>query len=136
MEERNGTELKTELFLKPTHTVCRVVRHHHPQHKFETLAVKKALGEDVAKKMYISSTKGATGHTLGAAGGIEAIATVLAVQTKTLPPTINYATPDPDCDLNVVPNKPITLPEVKAAASQSAGFGGHDSVVVFKPYQG
>lgn len=63
--------------------------------KFETLAVKKALGEEVAKKMYLSSTKGSTGHTLGAAGGLEAIATVLAIETKTLPPTINYETPDP-----------------------------------------
>ena len=103
--------------------------------KFETLAVKKALGEDVAKKMYISSTKGATGHTLGAAGGLEAIATVKAIETLTLPPTINYETADPDCDLNVVPNKAIKVAEIKAAASQSAGFGGHDSVVIFKPFK-
>ncbi len=102
--------------------------------KFETIAVKRALGEANAKKLYISSTKGATGHTLGAAGGLEAIATVKAIETKTLPPTINYDNADPDCDLNVVPNKAITLPDVTAAASQSAGFGGHDSVVVFKKY--
>ncbi|GAB5030383.1 3-oxoacyl-(acyl-carrier-protein) synthase 2 [Nannochloropsis oceanica] len=103
--------------------------------KFETLAVKKALGEENAKRMYLSSTKGSTGHTLGAAGGLEAIATVLAIETLTLPPTINYETPDPDCDLNVVPNKPIKVAEIKAAASQSAGFGGHDSVVIFKPFK-
>lgn len=58
-----------------------------------------------------------------------------AVETKTLPPTINYETPDADCDLNVVPNKAVVVPEVTAAASQSAGFGGHDSVVIFKPYK-
>lgn len=97
--------------------------------------MKRALGEENAKKLFISSTKGATGHTLGAAGGLEAIATVKAIETKTLPPTINYETADPDCDLNVVPNKPVTVLEVKGAASQSAGFGGHDSVAVFKPFK-
>jgi hypothetical protein len=64
---------------------------------------------------------GATGHTLGAAGGLEAIAAVQAIATKTLPPTINLQTPDPDCDLNYVPNKAVTLPEVKATISQNLG---------------
>lgn len=101
--------------------------------KFETMAIKRVFGDDLASKLYVSSTKGATGHTLGAAGGLEAIAAVQAIATKTLPPTINLQTPDPDCDLNYVPNKAVTLPEVKATISQNLGFGGHNGVVVFRP---
>lgn len=74
---------------------------------------------------------GATGHTLGAAGGLEAIASVLAIETGTIPPTLNYENPDPDCDLNYTPNKAVTIP-VKAAASSSLGFGGHNGVVIFR----
>jgi len=78
---------------------------------------------------------GATGHTLGAAGGLEAIAAVLAIETKTIPPTLNYETPDPDCDLNYTPNKAVTLPDVKATISTNLGFGGHNGVSIWKKFE-
>ena len=101
--------------------------------KFETLAVKEVFGEH-AYKLAISSTKSMTGHLLGAAGGVEAIFSVLAIRDSMLPPTINYETPDPECDLDYVPNQ-ARPKEIKAAMSNSLGFGGHNATIVFKKYE-
>ncbi len=92
--------------------------------KFETQAIKSVFGEH-ARKVAISSTKSMTGHLLGAAGGLETIICILALERKLLPPTINYEHPDPDCDLDYVPNtaRPV---EARAALSNSLGFGGHN----------
>ncbi len=95
--------------------------------KGETLAIKKVLGER-AYKAYISSTKSMTGHMLGAAGAVEAIAAVMAVSTGTLPPTIGYQQPDPDCDLNYIPNTAVKV-DVDLAISTSLGFGGHNACI-------
>jgi 3-oxoacyl-[acyl-carrier-protein] synthase II len=100
--------------------------------KFETMAVKEVFG-DHAYKLAMSSTKSMTGHLLGAAGGVEAIFTVLAMQDGILPPTINLDTPDPDCDLDYVANK-ARKREVNVAMSNSLGFGGHNATLVFKKY--
>src|SRR5207302_1845535 len=91
----------------------------------ETSAIKLALGEEKARSIPISSVKGATGHCLGAAGAVEAAVTVLAVRDDVVPPTINYETPDPQCDLDYVPNDARRLP-VRVAMSNSFGFGGHN----------
>lgn len=99
----------------------------------ETLAIKKIFG-DYAGKLAVSSTKSMTGHLLGAAGGIEAIACTLAIQNGTIPPTINYEYPDPECDLNYVPNKAIKR-EVNVAMSNSFGFGGHNATIVLKKFE-
>ena len=99
--------------------------------KTETYAIKLALGEEDARRALISSTKSMTGHMLGAAGGIELIATALAVKHGIVPPTINYKEPDPECDLNYVPNKAVEA-DVTMAASNSLGFGGHNACVVLK----
>ena len=101
--------------------------------KAETAALKNAFG-DHAYNLAISATKSMTGHLLGAAGAIEAIASVLAIARETLPPTINYETPDPDCDLDYVPNTPRKA-TVDAAMSNNSGFGGHNAVVVFERYK-
>lgn len=98
--------------------------------KTETLAIKSALGEEIARKAYISSTKSMTGHMLGAAGAVEAIASVMTLQTGVIAPTIHYEQPDEDCDLNYVPNKAVQAP-VTLALSDSLGFGGHNGVVAF-----
>ncbi len=98
--------------------------------KGETLAIKKALG-DHAYKVAISSTKSMTGHLLGAAGGVEAIVCAMAIKEGLVPPTINYETPDPDCDLDYVPNVARKM-EVRAALSNSLGFGGHNATLCFK----
>ena len=98
--------------------------------KFETLAVKKALG-DHANKVAISSTKSMTGHLLGAAGGIEAAVCALAITRGEIPPTINYEEPDPDCDLDYVPNRMRTL-DVRVAVSNNLGFGGHNASLIFR----
>jgi len=98
--------------------------------KMETQAIKSAFGQ-YAKDIYISSTKSMTGHTLGAAGGIEFVATALAMKYKIIPPTINYETPDPDCDLNYTPNKAVSL-DIKVAMSNSLGFGGHNATLLVK----
>lgn len=74
-----------------------------------------------------------TGHSLGAAGGFEAVACVKAIETGIVPPTANYETPDPECDLNYVPNKPVTVPGgLKVAISDNLGFGGHNGVIAFR----
>jgi len=101
--------------------------------KFETMALKTVFGEH-AKKLAISSNKSMIGHSLGAAGAIEFIATVLAVQNDIVPPTINYEFPDPECDLDYVPNKARKMP-VRAAVSESFGFGGHNAVLAVKKYK-
>ncbi len=101
--------------------------------KLETLAIKKAF-KDHAYKLKISSTKSMTGHLLGAAGGIEAIATVLAMEKGIIPPTINLETPDPECDLDYTPNKACAM-EVNYALSNSLGFGGHNCTILFKKYK-
>jgi 3-oxoacyl-[acyl-carrier-protein] synthase II len=97
----------------------------------ETKVIKIALGEEAAAKTPVSSTKGATGHCLGAAGAVEAIFTVLAVNKNTLPPTINYDDPDPECDLDYVPNESREA-EVKVGVSNSFGFGGHNACIVIR----
>jgi 3-oxoacyl-[acyl-carrier-protein] synthase II len=101
--------------------------------KFETLAIKKTFG-DHAYKLAVSSTKSMTGHLLGAAGGIEGVFSVLSLHRKTLPPTINYVNPDPDCDLDYVPNEPRQV-EVEYALSNSFGFGGTNAALLFKRYE-
>ncbi|HEX8399314.1 MAG TPA: beta-ketoacyl-ACP synthase II [Pyrinomonadaceae bacterium] len=100
--------------------------------KFETLAIKKAFGEH-AYKLAVSSTKSMTGHALGAAGGIEAVISVLAIHNNTLPPTTNYTTPDPDCDLDYIPNEPRQA-TVGYALSNSFGFGGTNACLIFKRF--
>lgn len=100
--------------------------------KFETLAIKEVFGEH-AHKLAISSTKSMTGHLLGAAGGVEAIFSVLAIKEGIIPPTINLQTPDPECDLDYVPNK-ARKQEVRAALSNSLGFGGHNATIIFKKF--
>ncbi|MDQ3917134.1 MAG: beta-ketoacyl-ACP synthase II [Acidobacteriota bacterium] len=100
--------------------------------KFETLAIKKTFGEH-AYRLAVSSTKSMTGHLLGAAGGIEAVFSVLAIQEGKLPPTINYVNPDPDCDLDYVPNEPREA-SVRYALSNSFGFGGTNAALLFKRY--
>jgi 3-oxoacyl-[acyl-carrier-protein] synthase II len=101
--------------------------------KFETLAIKKTFGEH-AKKLAVSSTKSMTGHLLGAAGGIEAVFSVMTINSNMLPPTINYFTPDPDCDLDYVPNK-ARQAEVGYVLSNSFGFGGTNACLIFKRYE-
>jgi 3-oxoacyl-[acyl-carrier-protein] synthase II len=97
----------------------------------ETKVIKLALGEEAARRTPVSSTKGATGHCLGAAGAVEAIFAILAVNKNTLPPTINYETEDPDCDLDYVPNESREA-EVRVAVSNSFGFGGHNACIVVR----
>jgi len=101
--------------------------------KFETIAIKRVFG-DHARKVAVSSTKSMTGHLLGAAGGIEAIATVLALHHGTLPPTMNYETPDPDCDLDYVPNQ-ARKQDVELALSNAFGFGGTNATLAFRKYR-
>ena len=101
--------------------------------QIETLAIKKVFGGH-AYKLSVSSTKGATGHLLGAAGAIEAIFSVLAVYRGAVPPTINYRTPDPECDLNYTPNEPSEK-NIQVAMSNSFGFGGTNAVLIFNKVQ-
>jgi 3-oxoacyl-[acyl-carrier-protein] synthase II len=101
--------------------------------KFETQAVKSLFG-DHAYKVPMSSTKSMTGHLLGAAGGVEAIAAIMALVDGRIPPTINYETPDPDCDLDYVPNTARDA-EVTVAMSNNYGFGGTNASLVFRKYQ-
>ncbi len=99
----------------------------------ETRVIKLALGEENARKTPISSTKGATGHCLGAAGAVEAIFTVLATQRGILPPTINYEVEDPSCDLDYIPNE-ARKADITVGVSNSFGFGGHNACVVFRKH--
>jgi 3-oxoacyl-[acyl-carrier-protein] synthase II len=101
--------------------------------KFETLAIKETFGEH-AYKLPVSSTKSMTGHLLGAAGGIEGVFSALAIHRKVLPPTINYFNPDPECDLDYVPNEPRPA-EVEYVLSNSFGFGGTNAALLFKRYE-
>jgi 3-oxoacyl-[acyl-carrier-protein] synthase II len=101
--------------------------------KLETLAIRRLFGEHAAK-LAISSTKSMTGHLLGAAGGLEAGITALAVKHQTAPPTINYETPDPECDLDYVPNTKRQMP-IEYALSNSFGFGGTNGALLFKRHQ-
>ena len=97
----------------------------------ETTVIKLALGEEEAQKAYISSTKSMTGHMLGAAGAIKAVACLKALNEGILPPTINLRDPDPQCDLNYVPNQAIQA-DLDLALSNSLGFGGHNACIAFR----
>lgn len=101
--------------------------------KYETQAIKHVFGEH-AKKLAVSSTKSMTGHLLGAAGGVEGVISVKAIDDGIIPATINYETPDPDCDLDYVPNE-SRKQDVNVVMSNSFGFGGHNACLVFKKYE-
>ncbi|MFA4988023.1 MAG: beta-ketoacyl-ACP synthase II [Candidatus Omnitrophota bacterium] len=101
--------------------------------KIETLSMKKAFGE-YSKKLMVSSTKSVTGHLLGAAGGVEFVACCLAIRDGVVPPTINYKTPDPDCDLDYIPNAARKV-NVTACMSNSLGFGGHNASLIVKKFK-
>jgi 3-oxoacyl-[acyl-carrier-protein] synthase II len=101
--------------------------------KFETLAIKNTFGEH-AYKLAVSSTKSMTGHLLGAAGGIETIVCALSIQDQILAPTINYEHPDPDCDLDYVPNE-ARKTKVDVTLSNSLGFGGHNATIILRKYE-
>jgi 3-oxoacyl-[acyl-carrier-protein] synthase II len=101
--------------------------------KVETLAIKKVFGS-YAKKVMVSSTKSMTGHLLGAAGGVEFIACCLVIKDGIVPPTINYEYPDPDCDLDYVPNTARNA-KVNICMSNSLGFGGHNATLIVKKFK-
>jgi 3-oxoacyl-[acyl-carrier-protein] synthase II len=101
--------------------------------KLETAAVKSVFGEH-ARNLALGSTKSMTGHLLGAAGGIEFVGTILAVKHGILPPTINYEHPDPECDLDCVPNEARTA-TVDVALSNSLGFGGHNVALALRRFE-
>ncbi len=100
----------------------------------ETKVIKKALGEENAAKVGVSSTKGATGHCFGAAGAVEAVFTVLAVERGVLPPTINYEQQDPECDLDYIPNESRQA-DITVGVSNSFGFGGHNACIVVRKFE-
>jgi 3-oxoacyl-[acyl-carrier-protein] synthase II len=100
----------------------------------ETKVIKKALGEENAKRIGVSSTKGATGHCFGAAGAVEAIFTILAVEDGVLPPTINYEQEDPECDLDYIPNE-ARKADIDVGVSNSFGFGGHNACIVVRKFE-
>lgn len=102
--------------------------------KYETRAIKSVFGEH-AYKLAVSSTKSMTGHLLGAAGGVEAAYTILALRDQIMPPTINYEFPDPDCDLDYVPNT-ARKAKIDVALSNSFGFGGTNGTLIFKRWTG
>lgn len=104
--------------------------------KFETMAIKTVFGDHATEKdgtFVVSSTKCVTGHTLGAAGGIEAVVAARSIHDNVVPPTINLETPDPECDLDYVPNEKREM-EVNGAMSTNLGFGGHNAAILFKKY--
>jgi 3-oxoacyl-[acyl-carrier-protein] synthase II len=100
----------------------------------ETKVIKRALGDEHAAKVGVSSTKGATGHCFGAAGAVEAVFTVLAVERGVLPPTINYEQPDPECDLDYIPNEAREA-AIEVGVSNSFGFGGHNACIVVRKFE-
>jgi 3-oxoacyl-[acyl-carrier-protein] synthase II len=100
----------------------------------ETRVIKHAFGEEQAKKVPVSSTKGATGHCFGAAGAVEAVFTIMAVTEGVVPPTINYENEDPECDLDYIPNE-ARKADVRVAVSNSFGFGGHNASIVVRRYE-
>lgn len=104
----------------------------HLNDSYETMAIKKALGE-ASKKVMVSSTKGNIGHLLGAAGGVEAIICAKAVQDQIVPPTINYQVKDEECDLDIVPNE-VRNSKLNVVMSNSLGFGGHNASIIIKKY--
>jgi 3-oxoacyl-(acyl-carrier-protein) synthase len=101
--------------------------------KFETMAIKRTFGEH-ARKLAISSTKSMTGHLLGAAGGVEGVFSVLSIYRGKVLPTINYETPDPECDLDYTPNQTRDV-KIQYALSNSFGFGGTNAALMFKRYE-
>lgn len=104
--------------------------------KFETMAIKTVFGDHATADggLVVSSTKCVTGHTLGAAGGVEAVVAAKSIYHDVVPPTINYETPDPECDLDYVPNEKREM-KVQAAMSTNLGFGGHNAAILFKKYE-
>lgn len=104
--------------------------------KFETMALKTVFGHHATAKEHfvVSSTKSVTGHTLGAAGGLEAVVVAKSIEMDIVPPTMNYDTPDPECDLDYVPNVKRSM-KIKAAMSTNLGFGGHNAAILFKKYE-
>jgi 3-oxoacyl-[acyl-carrier-protein] synthase II len=100
----------------------------------ETRVIKRALGEEIARRVPVSSTKGATGHCLGAAGAVEAVFAIRSITDGMLPPTINYEVADSECDLDYIPNKARPA-DVRVAVSNSFGFGGHNACIVLKRYE-
>ena len=105
----------------------------HLNDSCETMAIKKALGE-YSSKVMISSTKGNTGHLLGAAGGVEAIFCTKAIEQGKVPPTINYKEKDEECDLDIVPNE-VRNEKINIVMSNSLGFGGHNASIILKKYE-
>ena len=102
--------------------------------KFETMAIKTVFGDHAKDDNFVvSSTKCVTGHTLGAAGGVEAVVACRSIADNVVPPTINYETPDPECDLDYVPNEKREM-EVNGAMSTNLGFGGHNAAILFKKF--
>ena len=101
--------------------------------KYETMAIKNVFGEQ-AYKLPVSGTKAMTGHMMGATGALEVILGVKAIETSCVPPTINYTTPDPECDLDYVPNQAREMP-VDVVMSNAFGFGGHNSVIIIKRFE-
>ena len=106
----------------------------HLNDSLETKAIKTALGEEIAKKVMISSTKSNVGHMLGAAGAIEACFCVKAIQNSLVPPTINYKEKDEECDLDIVPNE-ARREDINIAMSNSLGFGGHNASIIIKKFE-
>ncbi len=138
--EGKGAALAMELALKEANIASEEVDYINAHgtatplgDKLETLAIKQVFARSI-HRLAVSSTKSMTGHLLGAAGGLEAAACILAIERGVVPPTINYEYPDPDCDLDYVPNKARSLP-VEVALSNSLGFGGHNVSLIFKKYR-
>ncbi|MCD7757621.1 MAG: beta-ketoacyl-ACP synthase II [Clostridiales bacterium] len=125
LEEAGGCQDPTKTYINAHGTSTPM------NDKTETLAIKRAFGNEAAHQLMVSSTKGATGHMLGAAGATEAVISVLAMTEGIVPPTVGYQVPDPDCDLDVVPNQ-ARKADVELALSCSLGFGGHNGCLAFR----
>ncbi len=124
MEQAGGYQDATKVYINAHGTSTPM------NDKIETLAIKRAFGED-AKKLMVSSTKGAVGHMMGAAGATEAVFSVKALETGIVPPTVGYQVPDPESDQDVVPNTAREA-ELELVLSTSLGFGGHNACVAFR----